>query len=77
MMDGRQKEEIHRIRIGWRNLSGTYIFCTENPVATSYPNPSNKPTLSITIITVKPTDYNPSKQFTLSTSMYPIEYGIR
>ena len=76
-MNNGKQEEIHGIRDSGGNLTRAYIFCTENPVATSYPNPSNKPTLSITIITVKPTDYNPSKQFTLSTSMYQIEYGIR
>jgi hypothetical protein len=76
MMDGRQKEEIHRIRIGWRNLSGTYILCTKDPITTSYPNPSNKFTLSTAIITVKPTVYNFSKQFTLST-MLSIINGVR
>jgi hypothetical protein len=75
MCNGGQKE-IYGIWVGWYNLSGAYILCTKDPIATSYSNPTNKPILNTAIITNKPTVYNFSKQF-ISSTMFTITNGIR
>jgi hypothetical protein len=75
---GQKNETIFRIRDCWNNSGRGYIFCTESPIATVSPNPSDKSTLNVYTVngTYTSTADNPSNGFTLSTVL-PVINGVR
>jgi predicted ATPase len=76
MSNGRQEETVYGIRDSNRDIARAYIFCTESPITTAYPNPTTKFTLSTYTVKFTSTDNN---NFTneFITAMLSVANGIR